>query len=157
MYFCSVSCAEALIKADRVGNDIYRKRRLLYALFLAYRNFANSRHTAMNIAAVDSSGVCLYPHCIYALSRCIDTFEAYIYVSARGFLSLLVQTVWAMRRPLYAGRVTVRSSPLFFLYVCGKRENIIKQCSVWESSRTEKIVRNEICCIRFLCNVDFRF
>ena len=121
LYLCFVSCAEASTEADRVGNDIYRKRRLLYALFLAYRNFANSRHTAMNIAAVDSSGVCLYPHCIYALSRCIDTFEAYIYVSARGFLSLLVQTVWAMRRPLYAGRVTVRSSPLF-LYVCGREK-----------------------------------
>jgi len=75
----------------------------------------------MNIAAVDSSGVCLYPHCIYALSRCIDTFEAYIYVSAWGFLSLLVQTVWAMRRPQAAGRVTERSSPLF-LYVCGREK-----------------------------------
>ena len=98
------------------------KRRLLYALFLALRNFANSEHTAMGIAAVDCSGVCLYPHCIYALSRCIDTFEAYIYVSAWGFLSLLVQTVWAMRRPQAAGRVTVRSSPLFCMYV--EREKI---------------------------------
>ena len=152
MYFCPVSCAEASIEADRVGNDIYRKRRLLYALFLAYRNFANSRHTAMNIAAVDSSGVCLYPHCIYALSRCIDTFEAYIYVSAWGFLSLLVQTVWAMRRPLYAGRVTVRSSPLFW-YVCGKREDTINNgCSVWESSGTENMMiygsaRNLLSCL----------
>jgi len=94
----------------------------------------------MNIAAVDCSGVCLYPHCIYALSRCIDTFEAYIYVSAWGFLSLLVQIVWAMRRPLYAGRVTVRSSPLF-LYVCGKREDTINnEGSVWESSRTKQII-----------------
>jgi len=56
LYFCSVSCAEASIEADRAGNDIYRKKRLLYALFLALRNFANSEHTAMDIAAVDCSG-----------------------------------------------------------------------------------------------------
>ena len=91
----------------------------------------------MDIAAVDSSGVCLYPHCIYALSRCIDTFEAYIYVSAWGFLSLLVQIAWAMRRPQVAGRVRVRNSSLFCMYV-EERKYHNNRCSVWESSRTDK-------------------
>ena len=116
IYFCTFApflAPKPSREGGRGGRHRHVKKAFINALFLAYRNFANSEHTAMNIAAVDCSGVCLYPHCIYALSRCIDTFEAYIYVSAWGFLSLLVQIVWAMRRPLYAGRVTVRSSPLF--------------------------------------------
>ena len=43
MYFCPVSRADASIEAERVGNSIYRKKHLLYALFLALRNFANYR------------------------------------------------------------------------------------------------------------------
>lgn len=113
-----------LNRGGKGGDRHILEKAFINALFMAAWNFANSVVQPMNIATVDSSGVCLYPHCIYALSRCIDTFEAYIYVSAWGFLSLLVQTVWAMRRPQAAGRVTVRSSPLFFVCMYVEREKI---------------------------------
>ena len=101
-----------------MGDQTYEKA-FINALFLAYRNFANSKIKSMNIAMVDVPRVYSMPM-LYPYKNIIWMLWLHIYISAWGS-ALLVQLDWAMRRPLYAGRVMIQA-PALFLYECNKKK-----------------------------------
>ena len=96
-----------------MGDQTYEKA-FINALFLAYRNFANSKIKSMNIAMVDVPRVCNMP-ILYPYINKVRILWLHICISAWGS-ALLVQLDWAMRRPLYAGRVMIQAPALF---LCG--------------------------------------
>ena len=96
-----------------MGDHTYEKA-FINALFLAFQNFANSQTVAMNIAMVDVPRVCNMP-ILYPYINKVRILWLHICISAWGS-ALLVQLDWAMRRPLYAGRVMIQAPALF---LCG--------------------------------------
>ena len=97
------------------------EKAFINALFLAYRNFANSKIKSMNMAMVDVPRVYSIPM-LYPYMNIVWMLWLHIYISAWGS-ALLVQLDWAMRRPLYAGRVMIQA-PALFLYGCTKENTI---------------------------------
>ena len=113
-------------EGGRGGRHRHVKKAFINALFLAYRNFANSKIKSMNIAMVDVPRVYSMPM-LYPYKNIIWMQWLHIYISAWGS-ALLVQLDWAMRRPLYAGRVMIQAPALFYMNVTRKYH---KNCSVW--------------------------
>ena len=121
-------------EGGRGGRHRHVKKAFINALFLAYRNFANSKIKSMNIAMVDVPRVYSMPM-LYPYMNIVWMQWLHIYISAWGS-ALLVQLDWAMRRPLYAGRVMIQA-PALFLYGCNERK-YHKNCSVWGACGQKK-------------------
>ena len=113
LYICNVHRRYFSYEVNRVvGRHIFKKRRLLTFLSLAYRNLANSLSRQKQ-----GNGRC--PWDMFISFNELYTFKVSLICCTyrRGRLALLVLARWAMREPLYAGRVTSTDSRAFSFYM----------------------------------------
>ena len=97
-----------------MGDQTYEKA-FINALFLAYRNFANSKIKSMNIAMVDVPRVCNMP-ILYPYINNVRILWLHICISAWGS-ALLVQTTVGNAKASKRGTGNDTGSRAFFIWM----------------------------------------
>ena len=122
----AASLWEKKLKGGCENHDIWI-RRLLDALFLALRNFANFR-CSHGLSSGRCPGICIFISPSKLVCGIMDSsIVSIMRMSYLGWIvsisawasTLLVQLHWAMRRPRFVGRVTGRI-PRFFILPSAK-------------------------------------